>query len=149
MSALNIAKSVMSSRWVFPVSNDEKIQRVMADFKLPEIVARILVTRGVEHEKIESYLNPKLARDFPDPFCLKGMEELAECVSEHVIKGTRIAAFCDFDVDGSTSAAILKKFYEPDKIFDASEAAKFKALGKKISAKQIDAAVKWARSRSS
>lgn len=111
MSVLRINQSVMQSSWVFPAANDEMIQRMMSDYKLPEIVARLLVSRNVEHEKVDNYLNPKLARDFPDPFCLKGMREFADCISDEIIKGTKIAAFCDFDVDGSTSAAILKKFF--------------------------------------
>ncbi len=111
MSKLNIHRSVMQSRWVFPAANDELIQRMMSDYKLPEIVARLLAARNVEHGKVDNYLNPKLARDFPDPFCMKGMKEFADCIAEHIIKETKFAAFCDFDVDGSTSAAILKKFF--------------------------------------
>ena len=108
---LDIRSSILQSRWVFPPSNDEVIQRMMSDYKIPEIVARLLASRNVRHEQVDNYLNPKLARDFPDPHCLKGMEEFADCVSGEIIKGTKIAAFCDFDVDGSTSAAILKKFF--------------------------------------
>lgn len=111
MSNLNIKRSIMQSRWVFPVANDELIQRVMTDYKLPEIIARLLVSRKIEHSQIDAYLHPKLSRDFPDPYSLKGMKEFAEYVSDEIIKGTKIAAFCDFDVDGSTSAAILKKFF--------------------------------------
>lgn len=111
MTGLKINQSIMLSRWVFPSSNDEQIQRVMTDYKLPEIVARLLISRNVKHEQVENYLNPKLARDFPDPFSMKGMHEFADYVADHIMKGTKIAAFCDFDVDGSTSAAILKKFF--------------------------------------
>ena len=108
---LKINQSVMSARWVFPAANDELIQRMMLDYKLPEIVARLLVSRNIEHANVDTYLNPKLARDFPDPYSLKGMEEFADFISDHIIRKTKIAAFCDFDVDGSTSAAILKKFF--------------------------------------
>ncbi len=111
MSSLNIKQSIMQSRWVFPAANDELIQRIMTDYKLPEIIARLLVTRNINHAQVDNYLHPKLARDFPDPFSLQGMKEFADYVSDEIIKGTKIAAFCDFDVDGSTSAAILKKFF--------------------------------------
>lgn len=83
----------------------------MTDYKLPEIVARLLVARNVEHDKIDSYLNPKLSKDFPDPFSLKDMDAFADTVCDAIRQGRKIAAFCDFDVDGSTSAAILKKFF--------------------------------------
>ena len=110
-AALKIDKSVMMSRWVFPVLSDDHIMRLMRDHDLPEIVARLLVARNVETGHVQTYLNPKLATDFPDPFSLKGMEDFARFMADAIAGGRKIAAFCDFDVDGSTSAAVLKKFF--------------------------------------
>lgn len=110
-SVLKIDKSIMQSRWVFPAVNDDQVDRLMKDHNLHEIVARLLVSRNIESGSVDSYLNPKLARDFPDPFSLQGMREFADYLSDAIIAGKKIAAFCDFDVDGSTSAAVLKKFF--------------------------------------
>ncbi len=112
MSAqLKIDRSVMDARWVFPELNDDKIHRMMTDFSVPEIVARLLVSRNVEPEKVQSFLFPRLATDFPDPFSLKDMADFANWLADQIEAGKKIAAFCDFDVDGSTSAAVLKKFF--------------------------------------
>jgi single-stranded-DNA-specific exonuclease len=108
---LKIDRSVMLSRWVLPAVNDDQIQKLMSVHGLPEIVARLLVAREVGVDEVESYLNPRLARDFPDPFRLQGMAAFAEYLSDAIIEGRKIAAFCDFDVDGSTSAAVMKKFF--------------------------------------
>lgn len=110
-AAFKVDKSVMQSRWVFPPINDDHVARLMSDHNLNEIVARLLVARNVESHQVDTYLNPKLSKDFPDPFSLQGMTAFAEDIAGAIIAGRTIAAFCDFDVDGSTSAALLKKFF--------------------------------------
>ncbi|MEK7802118.1 MAG: single-stranded-DNA-specific exonuclease RecJ [Pseudomonadota bacterium] len=110
-TVLKVERSVMGSRWVFPEVNNDSIQRMMNDFSVPEIVARLLVARKVAPDKIDSFLYPKLARDFPDPMALIDMQDFANWLADAIVAGKKIAAFCDFDVDGSTSAAVLKKFF--------------------------------------
>ncbi len=112
MSAvLKVDRSVMDARWVFPAVDNAVIQRMMTDYSVPEIVARLLVARQVAPEQIDSFLFPRLSRDFPDPFKLADMQGFSAWMADAIQKGRRIAAFCDFDVDGSTSAAVLKKFF--------------------------------------
>ena len=112
MSAvLKVDRSVCDARWVFPEISNEKIQRMMSDFSVPEMVARLLVARKVEPEEVDSFLNPRMARDFPDPSKMADMTAFVTWMAEQIAAGKKIAAFCDFDVDGSTSAALLKKFF--------------------------------------
>lgn len=108
---LKVEKSVFGARWVFPDVNNDTIQRMMTDFSVPEIVARLLVARKVEPHQIDSFLYPRINRDFPDPFKLNSMTEFSKWMADAIIADKTIAAFCDFDVDGSTSAALLKKFF--------------------------------------
>lgn len=112
MSAVfKVDRSVMDARWVFPSIDNDKIQRMMSDFSIPEIVARLLVARQVEPDQIDSFLYPRMARDFPDPSKMADMSAFATWMAGEIATGKKIAAFCDFDVDGSTSAALLKKFF--------------------------------------
>lgn len=110
-TALKVERSVMDARWVMPDIDPALVQRLMSDHQVPEIIARLLVSRKVEPEKVSSFLNPRLNKDFPDPYSLQGMEGFANWISDQIIAGKKIAAFCDFDVDGSTSAAVIKKFF--------------------------------------
>ncbi len=112
MAALKIDRSVMDARWVFPEISDEKVHRLMTDFSVPEIVARLLVARKVESDQVMSFLYPRLSKDFPDPYRLADMEPFAKWVAGQISAGKNFAAFCDFDVDGSTSAAVMKKFFD-------------------------------------
>lgn len=110
-SVLKVERSILDARWVFPEVSNDKIQRMMSDFSVPEIVARLLVARKVEPENIDSFLFPRLSRDFPDPSKMADMDRFSAWLADAIIAGKKIAAFCDFDVDGSTSAALMKKFF--------------------------------------
>jgi single-stranded-DNA-specific exonuclease len=111
VSVLQVERSLLLSRWIFPAVQDEHIARMVTVHELPEIVARLISSRGVTPEEVEGYLSPKLARDFPDPFKLKDMDATADEVAEAIIRGRKIALFADFDVDGATSTAILVRFF--------------------------------------
>jgi single-stranded-DNA-specific exonuclease len=111
-TALKVEKSILDARWVFPEIENEKIHRLMTDHAVPEIIARLLVSRQVDPHKVQEFLYPKLSRDFPDPFLMQDMEPFSKWMADAIVTGRRIAAFCDFDVDGSTSAAVLKKFFK-------------------------------------
>lgn len=110
-SILKVDRSVLDARWVFPEASNDAIQRMMTDYSVPEIIARLLVARQVQPDDVNRFLFPRLARDFPDPFKLADMEPFSKWMADSIIKGRQFAAFCDFDVDGSTSAAVLKKFF--------------------------------------
>jgi single-stranded-DNA-specific exonuclease len=56
--ALQVERSIMQARWVFPPAQDQMVQQMMDRLGLPEVVARLLATRGVPFEGVETYLNP-------------------------------------------------------------------------------------------
>lgn len=108
---LNVQESLMKNRWVFPSLDDEKVERIMQVHGLPEIVARLLVTRNVAVEDVDAYLYPKLSKHFPDPMSMKDMPEFSEWIVTQIQANKKIGLFGDFDVDGSTSTAIFIKFF--------------------------------------
>ncbi|MCB9991352.1 MAG: single-stranded-DNA-specific exonuclease RecJ [Rhodospirillales bacterium] len=109
--ALNVERSLSEARWVLPQAEQELVAQIAQQYGLPEIVARLLTARGVAPEQVESFLYPKLAQHFPDPFSLKGMRALADDLAAAIEAGRKIAVFGDFDVDGATSTAILVRFF--------------------------------------
>lgn len=100
----------MQARWVVPAVAMDSVEQIARQHNLPEIIARLIGVRNIPADKIENFLEPKLARDFPDPLALKGMTELADDLAQAIIDGKKIAVFGDFDVDGATSTAILVRF---------------------------------------
>ena len=93
------------------VSIDE-VDLLVRQYDIPEIVARLLCQRGVAFDAVESFLNPTLKNDFPDPFSLKGMGDMAEDVAIAIEEGKNFAVFGDFDVDGATSSATIYRFLQ-------------------------------------
>lgn len=103
-------KSLMQARWVQPDVDLRDIQKVVQQHDLPEVVARLLLQRGVKPAEIPAFLNPTLKEHFPDPFSLTDMEPLAGYVAEAIDAKKSFAIFGDFDVDGATSSAVLYRF---------------------------------------
>ncbi len=107
---LKVDNSLMQARWVVPVVPLDAVEQIARQHDLPEIIARLIQGRNIPADKIESFLEPKLSRDFPDPFSLQGMTALADDLALAIMDGKKIAVFGDFDVDGATSTAILVRF---------------------------------------
>ncbi|WP_210302187.1 single-stranded-DNA-specific exonuclease RecJ [Methylobacterium brachythecii] len=74
---------------------------------LPDILARILASRGVRPDQAEKFLAPKLRDLMPDPAVLVDMEAAADRLARAVTAREPVAIFGDYDVDGAASAALL------------------------------------------
>ncbi len=109
-SVFDVQKSLKDLRWRFADVDEDEIVRLVQNHELPEFVARLLVQRGVKTAELQSFLYPSLKNDFPDPFSFAGMDEFADELAERIINKQPVGIFADFDVDGSTSAAILTRF---------------------------------------
>ncbi len=103
-------RSLMQACWVLPDADLSLVEKIVRAHDLPEVVARMLVQRGVHPEEVERFLNPTLKNDFPDPFDLADMGGLAVYMAEAIGAKRSIAIFGDFDVDGATSSALLHRF---------------------------------------
>ena len=110
MSRIITDCSLKKARWVLPDPSLDEIALIKQRHDVPEIVARLLVQRGIPHDQVDRFLNPTLKNDFPDPFSLKGMGDMAEDVAIAIGEKKNFAIFGDFDVDGATSSAILARF---------------------------------------
>ncbi len=106
-----IAKhSLNKARIVMPEIPLDDISVLARRHDVPEIIARMLCQRGIAEGEVESFLNPTLKNDFPDPFSLKGMGDMAEDIAIAIEGGQKFAIFGDFDVDGATSSAVIYRF---------------------------------------
>lgn len=70
-------------------------------------VAQILLHRGlIETERAKDFLDPKLA-GLSAPDAMIGRSEAADRISSAMNRGERITLYGDYDVDGTTSTALL------------------------------------------
>ena len=87
-------------------------ERSFLEKRINPILSRLLSLRNVDVNNIEEYLNPKIKNILPDPYIIDHMELATNKIVE-IIKGKKkIGIFGDFDVDGSTSTALLSKYFD-------------------------------------
>ena len=103
-----VARSFSGRRWLLKPVDLELESALLRE--LPPVVARLLALRGVPLAQAADYLAPRLKKLLPDPSVLKDMDVAVARTAQALTTGERIAVFGDYDVDGSTSAALLSDF---------------------------------------
>ena len=79
-------------------------------YGLNVLLSKLLVIRNIQLEEIDFFLNPELNKILPDPFVLKDMEKSVKRIFLSIKNKEKIGIISDYDVDGSSSAAIIVKF---------------------------------------
>ncbi len=109
--AHGVDRSFSGKRWVRRPGDDRLGLAIAQRLGLPEIVGRVLAARGVGLDDAPSYLDPRLNRLLPDPSHLIDMDKAVARLARAVRNGEKIAVFGDYDVDGATSSALLRRFF--------------------------------------
>lgn len=103
--------SVSGRRFELKSADERQVMTICQRLGVPDIVARLLVQRGITTEEAESFLKPTLREFLPDPFHLKGMEQAVTRTLSAIQNKEGIAIFGDYDVDGATSSALLVRYF--------------------------------------
>ena len=109
---LGVERSLLGRRWRERGGEAREGLALAQRLGLPEILGRVLAGRGVGADEVENFLNPSLRAGLPDPSRFKDMDAAAARLARAVTKGETVAVFGDYDVDGATSAALLRRFLE-------------------------------------
>ena len=102
----------MAFRWEKSVLEDEKQVAALAASlnNAPEALARALVLRGIHTlESARSFFRADLS-SLHDPFHLMDMEPAVTRVIEAIHQKERVLVYGDYDVDGTTAAAVMTSF---------------------------------------
>jgi single-stranded-DNA-specific exonuclease len=103
---LGIGRSASGRRWQLRLTESRLAEAIAQQHELPEILARVLVARGVAVDEAEAFLNPTIRTLMPQPGALRDMEKGAARLASAIIEGERIGVITDYDVDGVSSAAL-------------------------------------------
>ena len=109
---LNVSQSLSGRLWRVRPHDPRQALAISEMLGVPEVLGRVLAARGVSVETCETYLAPSMRDDMPDPSSLKDMDRAAQRLAEAISTGERVTVFGDYDVDGATSAATLKRYFE-------------------------------------
>ena len=105
-------KSLTGFTWEVANPDDYQVRTLEQKAGLPNLLARLMVERGITPETVETFLHPTLRNDLPNPNTLKDMEKAAKRVALAIMLKEPIGIMGDYDVDGATSTATLKLFLE-------------------------------------
>ena len=101
----------MQKRWVLREADESVVSLLSEQLKIPPLVARILVHRGLKDpEGARRYLSSSLRSDLPSPFLMAGMEQAAGRLARALERKELICVWGDYDVDGTTGTAALVSF---------------------------------------
>ncbi|GER07122.1 single-stranded-DNA-specific exonuclease RecJ [Iodidimonas muriae] len=110
--ALDVQHSLGGRAWRLRPCDERLAVHLSQQFELEDMVGRVLAGRGVTPEDAPVFLSPSLRSSLPDPSVLKDMDVAADRIAAAIAGGEQLAVFGDYDVDGATSSALLKKFMD-------------------------------------
>ncbi len=101
----------MEMKWIIKDKADnEKVSHLADALKIDPVIANLLVQRDIEtFEQARLFFRPELS-DLHDPFLMKDMGLATERITEALRKNENILIYGDYDVDGTTSVALVYSF---------------------------------------
>lgn len=102
--------SLRNKIWNISFCNDPMAFKIMSDYNIPLIIARIIVSRNITD--IPSFLDARLKTLLKDPYTAMDMEKAVLSVADAITHNHRILLWGDYDVDGICSVSILTRFFQ-------------------------------------
>jgi single-stranded-DNA-specific exonuclease len=107
----------MKKRWrIKDTANPKSIEDLKQSINVSSGIAALLVNRGIEnYDQAFEYFRPQMEH-LHDPMLMKNMDKAVQHIRETIEKKERIMIYGDYDVDGTTSVALvytyLSSFYD-------------------------------------
>ncbi|MFI5153838.1 MAG: single-stranded-DNA-specific exonuclease RecJ [Chitinophagales bacterium] len=100
----------MEKTWTMLEPDQDKAANLHAELKISPIICRVLINRGIEtFESAKKFFRPQLS-DLHDPWLMKDMRKAIDRILEGLKRKEKILVFGDYDVDGTTSVALVFQF---------------------------------------
>lgn len=106
----------MLKNWLIKqTASTEEIESLSADINVSKPVANLLLQRGVSnYQEAKDFFRPNL-QNLYNPFLMQDMDKAVARIEQAVAAGEKVMVYGDYDVDGTTSVALLYSFLQ-DKI---------------------------------
>ncbi len=103
----------MEKRWVENKLSDEKtVSQLVDQLNINTIIATLLVNRGITtFKEAEEFFRPKLEH-LHNPFLMKDMDLAILRIEQAIANHENILIYGDYDVDGTTSVALVYSFFK-------------------------------------
>lgn len=98
-------------RWTIKSKPEkEKVQALQNALQVDEIIATLLVQRGIEtFEQAKTFFRPTL-EDLHNPYLMKDMDKAVSRIEKAITNNENILVFGDYDVDGTTAVSLVSSY---------------------------------------
>lgn len=98
-------------RWTLkPKPEATQVAFMKEALQVDDIVATLLLQRGIDsYDAAKTFFRPSFA-DLHDPFLMKDMDKAVARIEIAIDKGENIMVYGDYDVDGTTSVALMSSY---------------------------------------
>ncbi len=105
----NLNSKIM--RWTIKSKPEkEKVKKLQNELQVDEIIATLLLQRGIEtYEQAKTFFRPSL-NDLHNPYLMKDMDIAVSRIELAVANNENILIFGDYDVDGTTAVALVSSY---------------------------------------
>ncbi|MCC7465523.1 MAG: single-stranded-DNA-specific exonuclease RecJ, partial [Saprospiraceae bacterium] len=96
--------------WKLIPTDEAAARKLQSELNIPLVFCRLLLQRGIQtKEEARSFFLHDLGNTH-DPFLMKDMDRAVERLDQAIQSGERILLYGDYDVDGTTSVALMYSF---------------------------------------
>ena len=100
----------MQKRWNILPYDSNKVDALFAALTISKSLCKILTQRGIDDfEKAKDYFRPRLSQ-LHSPWLMKDMDKAVTRIEKAFDSNENILVYGDYDVDGTTSVAIMYQF---------------------------------------
>ena len=101
----------MESKWVFkPEGNPDITEKLSKELNVEKIIVNMLAQRGIEtFDDAKAFFRPELYH-LHDPYLMKDMDKAITRLNMAFENDEKILVYGDYDVDGTTSVALVYSF---------------------------------------
>ena len=100
----------MEKRWEIKIADSSLVKDLAKELNVSEIVAHLLVLRGITtFQDAKLFFRPEIEH-LHNPFLMKNMQQAVARIEDAIAKNQKILVYGDYDVDGTTSVAMMYSF---------------------------------------
>ena len=120
--------------------DSKAVKHLSSELKINTLLSEMLVRRNIKtYDEAKSFFRPKF-EDLHDPFLMKDMDVASKRISQAITNKESLMVFGDYDVDGTSSVAMMNLYLESKGIKTLNYLPDRKNEGYGISIKAIDIA---------
>ncbi|MEZ5045858.1 MAG: single-stranded-DNA-specific exonuclease RecJ [Chitinophagaceae bacterium] len=102
----------MQKRWALKTYDESIVDTLQKELKINRTICILLAQRGITTFSEAKKFFRTTEEHLYDPFWMKGMNTAVQLIHDHIQHQNKILIYGDYDVDGTTSVAVVYSFFK-------------------------------------